>query len=174
MRYETVRVRVDDGTIATGDPSAVVQPVWWSANIYDGPDEYERSLQRFSRSQRFIFAVLWYRAEVNNGGHSQFYSNSTGIVWRDALEALQALEAPEFVSILQRSAELLGGSPALDRRERCEQLDACAPDFSELDDQFYDAQERVDLDARMAGFIRARPSDFYFEGNIRRAVLPGR
>jgi hypothetical protein len=174
MRYETVHVCVDDSTIAAGDPWAVIEPVWWSANIYDGPDEYERSLIQFSRSQRLVFAVQWYRSEVKNGGHDQFYSNSTGIVWKDALEALRAFGASEFVSILELSAERLGGSPSLDRQERIEQLDTLAPNFNDLDDLFYDAEEKVDLDDRIIRFIRARPSDFYFEGKIRRAVLPGR
>jgi hypothetical protein len=174
MRYETVHVCVDDGTIAAGDPWAVIEPVWWSANIYDGPAKYELSLLQFSRSQRLVFAVFWYRSEVNNGGHHQFYSNSTGIVWKDALEAFRALDAPEFASILAESAARLGGSPSLDHHERGEQLDTFGPDFSDLDDRFYEAENKVNLDDRVIRFIRARPSEFYFEGKIRRAVLPGR
>src|SRR5262249_58310390 len=121
MRYETVHVSVDDTTISANDLWAVMHPVWWSANIYNGPEEDERSLRQFSGPQRQVFAVLWYRAEVNNGGHHQFYQNSTGIVWKDALEAFRALELSEFGSILQQSAQRLGGSPALDRAERDEQ-----------------------------------------------------
>lgn len=78
MRYEKTHVRIDDATIAAGDPGAIIRPVWFTANIYDGPVEYERSLQPFSSSQRYIFALYWYIAEVRNGGHDQFYSNSTG------------------------------------------------------------------------------------------------
>ncbi len=174
MRYETVHICVDDDTIAAGDTWAVIEPVWWSANIYDGPEQYELSLLQFSRSQRQVFAVFWYRAEVNNGGHHQFYSNSTGIVWKDALEAFQALEEPEFTRILAESAARLGGSPSLDRYQRSQQLNSFAPDFNDLDDQFYEAERKVNLDDRVMSFIRALPSDFYFEGKIRRAILPGR
>jgi hypothetical protein len=174
MRYETVQVRVDDDMIAAGDPSAVIHPVWWSANIYDGPEQYELSLTQFSQSQRLVFALFWYRSEVNNGGHHQFYSNSTGIVWKDALEAFQVLEEPEFVRILAESAARLGGSPSLDRRERCDQLNDSDPDFNDLDDRFYEAESKVNLDERVMSFIRGRRCDFYFEGKIRRAVLPDR
>ncbi len=173
MRYETVHVRVDDGTIAAGDPGAIIEPVWWSANIYDGPEEYERSLLQFSRAQRLVFAVTWYRSEVNNGGHHQFYLNSTGIVWKDALEAFRAMGAPEFARIIEESAQRLGGSPSLDRQERDRQLDTFAPDFNDLDKRYYAAEEKLDLDGQIIKFIRARPSDFHFEGKIRRAVLPG-
>jgi hypothetical protein len=172
MRYETVHVTVDDSTIASGDPWAVIQPVWWLADIYHGPEMYEQSLSRFSRSQRFVFAVFWYRAEVENGGHRQFYSNSTGIVWKDAHEALKALDAPQLASVLQQSAERLEGSPALDRQSRQKQLNENNGDFKDLDRLFYEEEKRVDLDTRLMDFIRARPEDFYFDGDIRRIVLP--
>src|SRR5262249_31444746 len=122
MRYVTVQVCVDESTIAAGDLWAVIEPVWWSANLYDGPDAYERSLRPFSRSQRLILAVRWYCSEVSNGGHDQFYRNSTGIVWKDALEAFRVLDAHDFVSILEQSAKRLGGAPSLDHHERSEQM----------------------------------------------------
>jgi hypothetical protein len=174
MRYEKVHVCIDDRKIAEGDPSDVIEPVWWSANIYDGPEPYELSLLQFTRSQRLVFAVLWYAAEVNNGGHRQFYSNSTGIVWKDALEALRVLDMPEFADVLERSAELLGGTPSLGREERSEQLNVFQPDFEELDERFYELDRDDELNARLIRFIRSRPADFYFDGTITRVVLPGR
>jgi hypothetical protein len=132
MRYETVRVTVDSNSITEGDPWKAIQPVWWSANIYDGPDEYDHSFRQFSRSQRFVFAVLWYQSQVNNGGHKQFYSNSTGIVWKDALAAFEALGAPEYANILQQSAERLGGVPSLERHERKLQLEEFEPHFTRV------------------------------------------
>jgi Domain of unknown function (DUF4375) len=173
-RRETVHVQVDDSTIAAGDPGAVMHPVWWSANIYDGPVAYEKSLEQFSRSQRLVFAVLWYIREVNNGGHRQFYSNSTGIVWKDALEGFEALGIPRAANILRISAERMGGSPSLDRGERNEQLMSHEPDFKDLDEAFWDLQEKANLDDVIMRFIRAQPADFYFSGTIERVVLPGR
>ena len=174
MRYETVYISIDDEVIAAADPWAVIEPVWWSANIYDGPNEYERSLLPFSRSQRLIFAVNWYSAEVNNGGHHQFYSNPTGIVWKDALEAFRSMAISELVGILEQSAERLGGLPSLYRQERSQQLDSFDPDFDDLDELFYEAQGRVNLNHQMSSFIHSRPSDFYFEGMVKRGVLPSR
>jgi hypothetical protein len=63
----------------------VIDPLWWSVSIHDGPKKYEADLGHFSYPQRYIFAIQWYVAEVNNGGHNQFFFNSTGIVWKDAL-----------------------------------------------------------------------------------------
>jgi hypothetical protein len=173
MNYEIVEVQVDDATIAEGDLWKVIDPVWWSASIYDGAEEYDRSLRSFSRSQRLLFAALWYQYEVDNGGHKQFYFNSTGIVWKDALEAFKSMGLTAFEAILRESAERLGGSPSLDREERNSQLDTVAPDFDDLDERFYEADEAIGLDDRLKSFMRSRPSDFYFRGKIRRPLLAG-
>ncbi len=79
---------------------------------------YERSLAGFSGPQRLVFAIHWYRAEVNNGGHVQFYSNSTGIVWRDALAGFEAMGLSDYAAVVRDSARLLGGDPPLDREKR--------------------------------------------------------
>jgi len=151
-----------------------MHPVWWLANIYDGPVAYEKSLEQFSRPQRLVFAVLWYLREIENGGHRQFYSNSTGIVWIDALEGLAAMGVIRVVNILRISAERMGGSPSLDRQERNEQLMSHKPDFTDLDEAFWHLGEKTNFDDAIMRFIRAQPADFYFSGTIDRIVLPGR
>jgi len=161
-----VEVVVDDSVIAAGDPHAVIDPVWWTADIYGSADEYEASLRKFSRSQRLVHALCWYIAEVNNGGHDQFYFNSTGIVWPDAIAAFDAIGLSDGADIVRQSAQRLGGAPARDRSERQNQLEQMQPSFDDLDDRFYELQKRVDLDTQMMEFIRGRPSDFYFEGVV--------
>jgi hypothetical protein len=52
--------------------------------------------------------------QVNNGGHDQFYFNSTGIVWLDALKAFRELGQSEVVAIIEASVQWLGGNPSLD------------------------------------------------------------
>jgi len=165
VQYEKIHLRVDDATIAAGDLSQIIRPVACTANIYDGPAEYERSLRPFSQAQRLVFAQQWYDAEVNNGGHDQFYGNSTGIVWRDALEAYKAIGALGIADILQQSADRLGGSPSLDRGERQQQMSELAPNFNDLDKRFY-AESSDDVDRRVMSYIRARPADFYFDDMV--------
>ena len=161
-----VHVTIDRSVIAGDDAFAVIEPVWWTANIYEGPKVYEASLAPFTRPQRLLFAVHWYRAEVNNGGHDQFYFNSTGIVWRDALAGFELLGLVEFAAVLRESAQRLGGEPSLDRGARQEALERIEPDFSDIDDRFYELEKSVDLDARMIEFMRKRPEDFLFDGLV--------
>ncbi len=114
VQRETVHVEVNDAVIAAGDLSAIMHLISWVANIYDGPIAYEKSLESLSRPQRLLFAVRWYVYEVENGGHRQFFSNSTGIVWMDAIEGLKELDIQRGANILRIAAERTGGTPSLD------------------------------------------------------------
>lgn len=172
MRREKIHIDVDDATIAGGDLGAIIEPVWWLSTVYDGPVAYELSLERFSQSQRIVRAVLLYISEVNNGGHRQFYANSSGIVWRDALAGFEAIGELTASRIITLSAERMGCDPSLDRQERNEQLATLAPDFRDLDEAFYELQQRVNFNQMTMNFVRTRPSDFYFSGTIERVVLP--
>ena len=165
-------VRIDDEVIDRGDPWAVIDPVWWATNIYDGEAEYNKSLAPFSKEQRFLLAVNWYMAEVNNGGHDQFFYNSTGIVWKDALSGFQALGLDQAATILEESAKRMGGNPSLDRETRWEQMDTYNPVFDDLDDKFYDLEEEVDLDAVMQEYIVQHRAAFYFEGEVTKPNFP--
>jgi hypothetical protein len=171
MRYESVHLRVDPDVLRGDDAFAVIAPVWWTANIYRGPGEYEASLAAFTPSQRRLFAIWWYRAEVNNGGHDQFYGNSTGIVWRDTLAGFEHLGLAEFAAVLRESARRLGGAPPLDREAREGVLARVRPAFADLDARFYQLEQVVDLDAQMLAFARSHPEDFAFDGVVRQVVL---
>jgi Domain of unknown function (DUF4375) len=171
MRYESIHMRVDLEVLHGDDAFAVIAPVWWTANIYRGPGEYEASLAEFTPSQRWFFAIWWYRAEVNNGGHDQFYRNPTGIVWQDALAGFESLRLVEFAAVLQESAQRLGGAPPLEREEREEVLARLSPAFADLDSRFYQLEQVVDLDAHLLKFAGSHPEDFAFDGVVRQAVL---
>lgn len=165
------RIVVDDAVIDTRDPYAVIDPVWWTGNIYGSVADYEASLRTFTREQRLIYAAMWYLSEVNNGGHDQFFFNSTGIVWPDAREAFPRMDLPEVAEILDESAERLGDSPSRDRDERGLQLESSKADFRDLDDRLYDLESELDIDARLADFIQAHRQQFYFDGSVSKPRL---
>jgi len=162
----TEHIRIDDEVIDKGDPWAVIDPVRWATNIYDGEAEYNNSLAAFSKEQRFLLAVNWYVAEVNNGGHDQFYYNSTGIVWKDALTGFREMSPDEAAAILEESVKRMGGNPSLNRETRWEQMDAYNPTFDDLDDRFYDLEDTINLDAVMQEYIAQHREAFYYEGDV--------
>lgn len=166
-REKVVRIVIDAHLISeTNDPMVVIDPVWWTADFYEDIAKYEASLSQFSRPQRYVWAVLWYDSEVCNGGHSQFYSNSTGMVWRDALAGHLAIPLSEAYDILQESVRRLGGGPSFDRTERNTQLDVSRANFADLDDRYYEFVREIDLGKRVMTYIRRHARDFYFVGDV--------
>ncbi len=164
MEYASEHIRIDDTVIDKGSSSDVIDPVWWTANIYDDEAAYNKSLAPFTREQRLVFAIAWYEAEVNNGGHDQFYFNSTGIVWKDALEGLREIGLSEAAAILEESAKRIGGNPSLDRSARQEQLDKYKPEFDDLDAGFY----KLNLETAIHNYIVKHRTAFYFEGDVKK------
>lgn len=159
-------VKIDDKIIATRDPMAVIDPLWWSVSIYDSKEKYENDLKPFSLHQRAVFAMMWYMTEVNNGGHSQFYSNSTGIVWEDAMNGFALIGISEGNDILEESARRFGKNPSFDREEREKALDLLDKDFDDLDSRFYQLDSTVNITERIADYIQDNKKAFYFEGDI--------
>lgn len=168
----TIHVTINDVIIEAGDAYDVIDPAWWTADIYGSWRDYEDSLQDFSQEQRYLIAVIWHEAEVFNGGHDQFYWNSTGIVWQDALAGYKAIGLEEAAMILEESASLMGGDPSVNRLERQAQLDRLEPDFAALDRRFYALQETVDFNEVMMAYIRLHREAFYFDGEVTKYVFP--
>lgn len=166
---ESKHVIVDDAVINSGDVYAVIDPVWWSGDIYDDVKTYEASLSQFSTEQRQVYAIVWYIAEVNNGGHDQFFYNSTGIVWPDAKEALEIVGLKEFSRVLDKAAGRFSRPPSRDSDTREDQIYADEPVFDDLDTEFYELQERKNVDAALMRYIKKNRSAFYFDGNV---VIP--
>ena len=165
-RMTKKHIKIDDQVIATRDPMEVIDPLWWSVSIYDSKDKYEEDLERFSVHQRAVFAMMWYIAEVNNGGHSQFYSNSTGIVWEDAMDGFELIGLREGKEIIEESAKRFGTRPSFDREERENVLDVLDEDFDDLDSRFYKLDSAVNITERIADYIQANKIAFYFEGDV--------
>ncbi len=166
---QSVDVVVDDKTIAGSDVFALIEPVWYRVDIYKTWTEYEATLRPFSESQRHLFAIQWYRSEVANGGHDQFFFNSTGIVWEDAVKGFEAIGLLEGAGILRTASGRIEGA-ARDRFKRQDQLDRANADFEDLDTRFYKLEESGELDRRMLAFARQHPADFYFSGRVERFV----
>lgn len=161
-----VRFEIGDQEIDGDDYFVVIEPVFWAVSIYDGPEQYEKDLANFSTEQRLVLAHHWYLSEVNNGGHDQFYYNSTGVVWPDALEAFTRIGLTDVAAIIRESANRLGGKPSLDREEREQQLEQMNGDFEDLDQQLFRLQEQADLDENVLQFMRAHRDKFHFSGVV--------
>ena len=165
-----VQIEVDAATIAGDSPHAVVEPVWWTANFGQDYAAYEDSLKPFSKPQRLVWAALWYASEVHNGGHDQFFSNATGMVWPDALEALSAIGREDLAAILSQAIGRFSSPPSRDTREREQQMEDDNVMFGELDPELWGACRAHNLSDSLMSYIRAWPDAFYFSGVLRRPL----
>jgi hypothetical protein len=161
------RLTIDAGVVAKAtDIFELIEPVWWIGNFYETPDIYEQSLVGFTRPQRMTWAMVWYLSEVFNGGHGQFYDNSTGAVWADARAGFRDAGLPEIAHLIDESAARMGGSPSVDRDERTAMMDELKPDFADLDDALYDFLDAVDVRSRLLDYAKAKPEAFLFDGMV--------
>lgn len=160
------RFEITDQQIDGDDYFPIIEPLHFSVSIYDGPEQYEKDLARFTKEQRLVFACHWYLSEVNNGGHDQFYDNNTGIVWKDARDGFAAIGLAEITSIIDESAQTLGGQPSLLREERQQRLEDLEPDFSDLDRRLFELEEKLDVNGKLLAYMRNHREQFYFSGLV--------
>jgi len=169
-KYKTIHMVIDEQLInayvtqGVIDIQKVIEPLWWSISIYDGEEKYENDLKPFTTPQRYVFAIQWYSAEVNNGGHCQFYDNSTGIVWEDALKGFEAIGAQQNINIIKASANRIGGKPSKDREKRQEQMESYNSEFDDLDKLYYEIE--ADMIKLLNAYIRKNAKDFIFSGEV--------
>lgn len=164
MKYESVKIVVDEKVINSKDIFKIIEPLWWGVSIYDGEKQYQNDLEGFTDAQKYVFAIEWYLSEVNNGGHDQFYFNSTGIVWEDAMNGFEVIGLNENYEIIKESARRLGGNPSKDRFTRQEQLEKFQPEFDDLDDRLYESEQGIEENIQK--YIKENISNFLFEGVV--------
>jgi hypothetical protein len=90
--------------------------------------------------ERTYFAVSCLIGEVYNGGFDQFFSNTSGELYREALEGLEQMQATESVSLLRRAKAVLFGAAEVPfaREARMALMptfgaDESAPEWSQLE-----------------------------------------
>jgi hypothetical protein len=124
----------------------LVKPVWDSISIYDGADRFVADYEAAPEVSRVLFAAHWCQSEICNGGFHQFYSNSTGVLAPEALDAFKKLGMPKVAELIGQSMSWFDSPFPRDRGSREDLLDAHAeanpesPDpFDALDDPFFNA-----------------------------------
>jgi len=170
LEYKEERIVINDNVIDEGDAFQIIAPVWWSVSTFDGEEKYINDLKQFSIPQKYVFAIFCYRSEVNNGGHAQFYFNSSGIVWADALNGFGEIGLEDFQNVLKESIQRMGGNPSKDWDKRQKQLDDMLSTFEDLDKEFYRLEKEIDLDSVILKYINQNRDSFYFDGFVKKPV----
>lgn len=117
-------------------------------------------LEACTSVQRKAALVFWYQAEVNNGGHFQYFTNSAGAHRLEALQALRELGALRAAEILGLAVLTVTGSEKsrpVDLQEYAEQ--EAESGLRELDSQYY-ASADSEVQEALLRYLKAFESEF--------------
>jgi hypothetical protein len=152
--FGTTEVRSVDSTAPVSEAGLPLIPRRWIADLgpkkvadllYDwvlstagrgraDSDLTSQRLHAMPQPWRLIYTVCWLQAEVDNGGHEQFFSNGRG-EFDDETEAdLRFIGAEQFLKLFTEARRFYYSAPA-DYTERI-------PEVEPLDDAFYKAKKR--------------------------------
>jgi hypothetical protein len=125
---------------------AAVEPIWKKVSIYEGPEVFLRQYAASPLTSRVLLAAHWCQSEVNNGGFSQFFGNSTGVLAPEAAQAFEALGMPKVAALVKRAMEFFGPEYLRECGSREDAFEAyvdahgedAEDPFASLDDEFFE------------------------------------
>lgn len=105
-----------------GDCWSIVEAAWETIDIYHGPEVFRHSFESAPRASGLMFAAHFCQSEICNGGFSQFFWNSTGILAPEAVEGFREIGQVEIAALVESAMNLVGTPYPRDRQERQERL----------------------------------------------------
>jgi len=114
----------------------------------DGKTQYGDDMSVLSEAERVFYITQTLEMEVNNGGFSQFFFNSSGNFSNELVGAFTTIGANTTAAICQKAIAAFGRDIPIDRDEREEMLDELESDeideiLEECDDAFYAYEDNL-------------------------------
>ncbi len=85
-----------------------VEPIWDTVSIYDGGNIFLEQFNQATKKQKTLFASHWTQSEIMNGGLGQFFSNPTGVLAPEAVEAFKEIGMPICSKTITKAMEFFG------------------------------------------------------------------
>jgi hypothetical protein len=117
-------------------------------DFYDGREKWIESTADAPREAVILYALHWLHLEVYNGGFWQYFFNSTGTSYPEAVEGFRAIGMPEVASIAASAATKVGEVYPFDVEYRREIVG--------------DPQNRMDFDGLETDFYALVDTDKFF------------
>jgi hypothetical protein len=105
-----------------------------SISFYDSPELYLLQLEFSDPIEAKMFVLYWFQSEILNGGLSQFFENSTGVIAPEVVEALKVVGLNELSESLKLILLKFGGSYERNRAKRKKIVASNEEYFDALDD----------------------------------------
>ena len=114
----------------------------------DSKTKYGEDMSVLSESERIFYITQTLEMEVNNGGFSQFFYNSSGNFSNELVSAFTAIGANITAAICQKAISAFGRDIPVDSDEREKMLDELESDeideiLEECDSAFYDYEDNL-------------------------------
>ena len=114
----------------------------------DNKTQYGEDMSTLSEAERIFYITQTLEMEVNNGGFSQFFYNSSGNFSNELVGAFTAIGANATAAICQKAISAFGRDIPVDRDEREEMLDELESDefdeiLEECDNAFCDYEDNL-------------------------------
>ena len=114
----------------------------------DNKTNYGDNMSVLSEAERIFYVTQSLEMEVNNGGFSQFFFNSSGNFANELVSAFTAIGAIETATICQKAISAFGRDIPVDRDEREEMLEELESDeiaeiLTECDNAFYEYKDNL-------------------------------
>ena len=124
---------------------------------------YGEDMSVLSDAERIFYITQTLEMEVNNGGFSQFFYNSSGDFSNELVSAFTAIGAHKTAAICQKAIDAFGRDIPVDREERQAMLDELESDEIEeildaCDGAFYDYED--DLNELNYRFVMKNKEQF--------------
>jgi hypothetical protein len=110
--------------------------------------------------QRLAHLIFWYDSEIQNGGHLQYFANSSGQRAREAENALSALGMECQQSILNEALAYISETPLIEFESADDYVSAAQDEaFEAFDRRYYDCARQANeyleayLDRNLEYFI---------------------
>ena len=131
---------------------------------YTEEEEYETILG-WNKSRQAIYMIWILESEINSGGYSQFYSNSSGQYSTYLPDALKRVGADRLADLTQRANNLFEKVNKKSDENQDGAIDEPSksyPDnlFKRFDDEFYELAQVDSLDRVQVDFIRNHKEKF--------------
>lgn len=110
--------------------------------------------------ERTLYVTQTLEQEINNGGFSQYFYNSSGDFANELIDAFTAIGAHKTVAICKKALSAFRGAVPTARAQRQAALERMHSDklWEKCDDAFYEYED--DLDSLNRAYILAHPDSF--------------
>jgi hypothetical protein len=121
-------------------------PVLDILEVINNKCNYGENLDELTNGERIIYYVGELEGEINNGGFSQYFFNSSGQNAKEAINALKTINAEYTASLLEQALAIYKNGPTNDGRndpEEDELTEKQEEKLNELDDKFYEYNDNL-------------------------------